>query len=294
MASSNPRIKYELSGRHRPLPPLNGKRLIVHVALNIEHWPFDRPMPRTILTPPHGKALIPDVPNFSWVEYGMRAGMPRILDMMSERGLAGGAIINASVIETYPSCAEALLEAGWEFVGHGYKQRALPLEDDEADVIRSSLQILRDFSGQKVRAWLGPALAETDNTPELLMENGVDCVHDWVLDEVPCWLTTDRGPMIALPYSFELNDVPVYAIEHNSSAALYDRVVDTLAQFESEMEAQPKVMTLALHPHLIGVPHRAVHLARILDLLMARDDTVFVTSSTIAEWFSSARQSEAV
>lgn len=287
---SNPRIPYEMSGRHRPLPPLNGKRLLVHVALNVEHWPFDRPMPRTVLPPPHGKGQGPDVPNFSWVEYGLRAGMPRILDMMGERGLTGGALLNASVVETYPACAEALLEAGWEVVGHGYTQRALSFEDDEAEVIGRSLEILRRFSGQRVRAWLGPGLAETEHTPDILMEHGVDCVHEWVLDDVPCWLRTKHGPMIALPYSVELNDVPVYAIEHGPSAALYDRVVDTLAQFEGELAVQPKVLTLALHPHLIGVPHRAVHFARILDLLLDRDDTIFVTSSTMADWFAAASQ----
>ncbi len=291
---SNPRIPFALSGRHRPLPPLEGKRLIVHVALNVEHWPFDRPMPRTILPPPHGKGEGPDVPNFSWVEYGMRAGMPRLLDMMAERGLVGGALLNASVVETYPQVAEALLEAGWEFVGHGFTQRALSFEADEAEVIGRSLKILRDFSGQRVRAWLGPGLAETERTPDLLMENGVDCVHEWALDDVPCWLRTVHGPMIALPYSLELNDVPVYAVEHGPSDALYHRVVDTLAQFEGELAAQPKVLTLALHPHLIGVPHRAVHLARVLDLLLERDDTIFVTSSRMADWFAGASRPEAI
>ena len=214
--------------------------------------------------------------------------------MMGERGLTGGALLNASVVETYPACAEALLEAGWEVVGHGYTQRALSFEDDEAEVIGRSLEILRRFSGQRVRAWLGPGLAETEHTPDILMEHGVDCVHEWVLDDVPCWLRTKHGPMIALPYSVELNDVPVYAIEHGPSAALYDRVVDTLAQFEGELAVQPKVLTLALHPHLIGVPHRAVHFARILDLLLDRDDTIFVTSSTMADWFAAASQSGTV
>lgn len=290
--TSNPRIDYGLSGRHRPLPPLDGKRLIVHVALNVEHWPFDRPMPRTLLPPPHGAGKGPDIPNFSWVEYGMRAGMPRILDIMADRGLVGGALLNASVVKTYPQCADALLEAGWEFVGHGMIQRALSHETDENAVIAQSLGILREFSGQRVRAWLGPGLAETEDTPELLMSNGVDCIHDWVLDDVPCWLRTKHGPMIALPYALELNDVPIYAVQQAQSSAIYDRVVDTLAQFESELNVQPKVLTLALHPHLIGVPHRSIYFAKVLDLLLERDDTVFVTSSKMADWFADVSSPE--
>jgi peptidoglycan/xylan/chitin deacetylase (PgdA/CDA1 family) len=286
---SNPRVPYALADDRAALPPLDGKKLIVHVALNVEHWPFDRPMPRTVLPPPLGKAHVPDVPNFAWVEYGLRRGVPRIVAMMRDRGLVGGALLNASIVETYPACADLLIGAGWEVVGHGDIQRPLPFEDDETAVIARSLDVLRRHSGQRVRAWLGPGLAETVHTPDILMAHGVDCVHDWVLDDVPCWMTTAHGPMIALPYSVELNDVPVFAIGHAPSAALHDRVVDTLRQFEGELATQPKVLTLALHPHIVGVPHRAVHLARTLDMLLARDDTVFVTSSAMADWFAAAR-----
>lgn len=291
---SNPRIPFQISGQQSPLPLLNGRSLLVHVALNVEHWPFDRPMPRTVLPPPHGKGSGPDVPNFSWVEYGLRAGMPRILDMMRDRGLTGGALLNASVVNTYPQLAEALLQDGWEFVGHGMTQRALSHEADEEAVIAESLSILREFSGQSVRAWLGPGLAETETTPEALMRNGVDCVHDWALDDVPHWMHTGEGPMIALPYSLDLNDVPIYAIGNEPSSAMFDRLADTITQFDNEGSRAPRVLTLALHPHLIGVPHRALFFGRMLDLLLERNDVSFVTSSQMADWFSAARPAPGV
>lgn len=285
----NPRIPFQISGASGPLPKLNGRSLLVHVALNVEHWPFDRPMPRTVLPPPHGTGSGPDVPNFSWVEYGLRAGMPRILDMMRARGLKGGALLNASIVQTYPQLAEQLLADGWEFVGHGLTQRALSQENDEEAIIAESLHILRTFSGQAVRAWLGPGLAETGKTPEVLMRHKVDCVHDWVVDDVPHWMATAEGPMIALPYTLDLNDVPIYAIGNEPSSAMYDRLADTLAQFDAEAFSAVRVLTLALHPHLIGVPHRALYFGRMLDLLLARDDVDFVTSSQLADWFSAAR-----
>src|SRR3974390_3532335 len=76
---ANPRIPYVLSSARAPLPPLRGKRILVHLVVNVENWQFDQPMPRTIITPPHGRETVPDVPNFSWADYGMRAGLPRIL-----------------------------------------------------------------------------------------------------------------------------------------------------------------------------------------------------------------------
>ena len=59
-----------------PLAGLDGRPILVHLVVNVEHWPFDQPMPRTILTPPHGIGNVPDVPNFSWAEYGLRCGLP--------------------------------------------------------------------------------------------------------------------------------------------------------------------------------------------------------------------------
>ena len=56
---------------------------------------------------------------FSWVEYGMRAGFPRILDALQRRKLPTSTTVNARVIDVYPRVAEAMLEAGWEFMGHG-------------------------------------------------------------------------------------------------------------------------------------------------------------------------------
>ena len=39
---------------------------------------------------------------------------------------------------------------------------------------------------------------------------------------------------------------------------------------------------------MLGVPHRAYYLEKAFDLLMRRRDTVFVTSSQIADWFLAA------
>ena len=78
----NPRVPHELSSNRKKLPPPNGKPLIVHVVMNIEYWPFDKNMPRGILPPPHGKSSDPpDLPNYSWVEYGMRVGLPSLFKL---------------------------------------------------------------------------------------------------------------------------------------------------------------------------------------------------------------------
>lgn len=285
----NPRIPYEMSSARAPLAPLNGKRLIVHLAMNIEYWPFDRPMPRGIIPPPHGaQPSPPDIPNYSWVEYGMRAGMPRLIKMFSDRGLKASAFINAQVADIYPALLEAVVEHGWELVGHGWFQQTLKQAEDESEVIRRSLDRLQQVNGLRPRAWLGPGLAETENTIDILKQEGVEFVHDWALDDLPVWLRSKGGPMVGLPYTFELNDVPIYAVQHGSSDELLKRVKATLAVYDRELAEQTRIMTFGLHPHIVGVPHIAHHLEQALDILVNRDDTVFVTSSEIGDWFIEA------
>ena len=182
----------------------------------------------------------------------------------------------------------AVTDAGWELVGHGWFQQSLKQADDEADVIRRSLDRLEKAGGTRPRAWLGPGLGESPNTPDMLKAEGVEFLHDWALDDLPVWMRTKHGPMVGLPYTFELNDVPVYAIQSGSSDEYLKRVEATLAMFERELSLQPRVMTLALHPHIIGVPHIAYQLEQVLDLLQARNDTIFMTSSAIGDWFKAA------
>ena len=171
----NPRVPYQLGSNRTPLTPLDGKSLIVHVAMNIEYWPFDRPMPRGIIPPPHGAPPAPpDIPNYAWVEYGMRSGMARLLKMLGDRNIKASAFINAQVADVYPELVNAIVEQQWELVGHGWFQQTLKQAEDETEIIRRSLDRLEKVNSIRPRAWLGPGLAETLDTVDILKAEGID------------------------------------------------------------------------------------------------------------------------
>lgn len=289
MTVPNPRIPFRLEGDEAPLPAFRGKRVIVNVAVNVEYWPFDQPMPRAILPPPHGIRAVPDVPNFTWVEYGLRVGMKRLLDLCRALGIRASNLSNAQICTHYPRLAEAMLAAGWEFVGHGLYQKALATVEEDEAWVRDSLAIMRRFSGQPVRAWLGPGLSEKADTPEVLKRHGVDFLHDWLLDDAPVWMTTAEGPMVSIPYTVELNDVPVYVVANHDSAALAGRIRDTMAFYARTGFDRTRVMTIALHPHVIGVAHRMESFAAAMADLARHEEVAFATSSEIGAWFTALR-----
>ncbi len=293
---ANPRVPYRLSGERAPLAPMKikgvAKPLMVHLVLNVEHWQFTEPMPRKIVTPPHGKETEPDVPNFSWADYGMRAGMPRIMEAFARRGVCASTACNAGVIDAYPQAAEAMRTAKFEFIGHGMHQKSLNhaldgKQTDEGALIQACIDKLAAFTGERPRGWLSPGLRETYDTPDILKACGLDYVCDWVIDDLPDWMTTKHGALMAMPYNLEINDSIIYAVEKHASPEMYRRLADTVAAFEPELTQQPRVLALGLHPHLIGVPHRIGYLHKMLDLLLQRDDVVFVQGRQIADWFHS-------
>ena len=288
----NPRIPYQMSSDRPRLAPLNGKPLMVNPVVAIEYWPFDRPMPRGILPAPHGRASEPpDVANYSWVEYGMRCGLPRLFDVLGRRSIKASAWMNAQCADVYPSAAERAASAGWDFVGHSWFQRSLKEVEDEEVEVRRSLERLEKLTGKRVRGWFGAGGGETVRTPEVLKRCGLEFTHDWLLDDLPCWMTTAEGPLLCLPYTWEINDVPMWAVQGQSSDELLKRLTATLDVLGREVETNPRVLSIGLHPHIAGVPHRIYYLEKALDLLMSRADTIFVTSGEIADWFVGADKS---
>src|ERR1700692_2157133 len=106
-------------------PPLKlpgGARLIFWTIVNLEVWDIGKPMARQVLAPPTGQTMLPDVPNWSWHEYGMRVGVWRFFDLFKRLDIRPTLAINARVCEDYTRVAEEARSARWEFMGHAYDQ----------------------------------------------------------------------------------------------------------------------------------------------------------------------------
>src|SRR5215467_1074527 len=64
-----------------------GARLVLWTIVNLEVWEIERAMARQVLPAPTGVPLLPDVPNWSWHEYGMRVGVWRFFQLFETRGI---------------------------------------------------------------------------------------------------------------------------------------------------------------------------------------------------------------
>jgi len=283
------RVEYSAIVDRAPLRLPGGKTVAVWPLVTVEVWDPDGPMPRTILTPPQGLRVIPDVPNWSWAEYGARIGFWRMKAALDRRGIKAVFCINASVIDRYPRICEAALESGWEFMGHNIVQKPMHAMENEAEAIEGSVAAIEKFAGAKPRGWMGPGLTETHDTPELLVRAGIEYTADWVLDDQPTVIKTEAGPLYSVPYSVEVNDVVLMVGEHRPTAELYDRAMATCERYLAEGPDQARVLALACHPYLHGVPHRIGSYEKCLNDLAAKPGIMFTTGGAILDWYKAAR-----
>ena len=203
-----------------------GARIVVWSIVNLEVWDIAKPMARQVLPAPTGQVLLPDVPNWSWHEYGMRVGVWRFFRLFEKLGIAPTLSINARVCQDYERVAQQAHDAGWEFMGHSWEQGPIHKEPDQAAMIARSMDEIERFTGKRPVGWLGPGLTQTLETPELLAAAGVQYIGDWVYDDEPTTIHTERGPLVTLPYTVELNDIPMMLVQHHESDYLLKRAID--------------------------------------------------------------------
>jgi len=270
-------------------PPLrlpNGARLVFWTIVNLEVWDIARPMARQVLPAPTGQSLLPDVPNWSWHEYGMRVGVWRFFRLFRELGIRPTLSINARVCEDYARVAQEAKDQGWEFMGHAYEQGPIHLIKDQRAMIHRTLEILERFTGTRPLGWLGPGLTQTLETPDLLAEAGIRYIGDWVYDDEPTIIRTRHGPLVTLPYTVELNDIPMMLVQHHESEYLLRRAIDQFDRLYEEGKERAKIFSLAIHPYISGQPHRIKYLEKIYEYARRFEGVEFWTGAQILQWFN--------
>ena len=282
------RIPYSAIVDRKPLPLPEGARIAVWTIVNVEEWSIDRPMPRTVLSPPFGQPLLPDLPNWAWHEYGMRVGFWRFCEVLQKFGIQPTLAINGSVCRSYPRVAKAALDAGWEFMGHGFVQRPMHHVEDQRAAIRDTIAAIREFTGKAPRGWESPGLTETEVTADLLAEAGIEYVADWVLDDQPCVIRTTSGPLVSIPYTVEMNDIAMMALQHHPSQEWLQRGIDHFERLYAESERITRVMAVSIHPYITGAPHRIGYLERLYEHMQAHPGVLMWTGEQILDWYKDA------
>jgi allantoinase len=254
-----------------------GKRLAVFVCSNIEYFAYRAGLG----VDPSGADRPQSQVNYAWRDYGNRVGIWSYLDLLDEFGLPGAHNVNAAVLEYCPDIVERLTGRGDEYVGHGRtnaERQDMLWEADEARLIGEATEIITRLAGKRPEGWLGPGLAESRVTPDLLKEAGYRYVMDWPLDDQPVRMRTRSGPILSVPYPTELNDLPALVNRHHTGRQFAEMIIDQFDEMLEQSRKYPLVFAVAVHPFIIGQPFRLRPFRDAIRHIMRHRDVLWITT----------------
>lgn len=260
-----------------------GKRLALHLSLNIEHFRFGAGSGNDYAVSQPGL----NVRSYGWRDYGNRVGALRLLELADAYDLRYGLLVNSDVYSYCPGLIERFSSKGHEVVGHGRtnSERQIDMsEEEEIECLREVTATIRDREGVSPKGWLAPYICQTGRTLDLLKENGYDYMMDWPLDDQPIWFKTRHGRILSIPYSHDLNDSIELVSRRTPSQSFCDNLIDQFDEMLEESKRRPLVMCIVLHSFVLGQPYRLRQFRKVIEHIVAhRDDIWLATPGQIAD-----------
>lgn len=222
--------------------------------------------------------------NESNYQYGLKAGAPRIMRLLRDRGMPATFTAAALALERAPDLARQIAADGHETCSHGWRwvHQFQMEEDTERDFIQRAIASIEKTTGTRPYGWLSRYLL-TKNTRRLLVEEGFTYHMDDYSDDIPFWDKTYAKPIVILPYTLDSNDMKMWTAPSLTPSDWLEYTIDTFEWLYREGADAPRMMSLGVHLRIIGRPGRIGYFERFLDHVAAKPDVWIATRKAIAD-----------
>jgi peptidoglycan/xylan/chitin deacetylase (PgdA/CDA1 family) len=206
----------------------------------------------------------PDFRTWTQREYGNRTGIFRVLDVLDRYQIKAGVAVNAMSAERYPFLVDQFKKRNYEFIAHGVSANRMlssrMSEAEEKQEIATAIAAVEKAAGKKPSGWLGQEYGESQRTPKLLADAGLDYVLDWPNDDQPYAMKVGKK-FLSMPNQPEWDDVQQLWLRRINTTRYPDLVGDA---FELLHKEGGQVFSLSIHPWLMGMAHRIKYLDEAL------------------------------
>ena len=276
MLKTHGRYEYSAITERKDYSWPGGKRLAVHLSLNVEHFAFGEGLGNDYAAP----HPLPNQRSYAWRDYGNRVGAWRLLELADAYDLPYGLLVNTELYDYCPQLVAAFSKRGDEIVGHGRtnaERQADMSEDEERACITEAAATIEKHEGRRPAGWLAPYISQTRNSPDLLRAAGFRYMMDWPLDDQPVWFRTAHGPILSIPYAHDLND-SFECVQRTTPSQLYcENLIDQFDEMLEESARRPLVMSLVLHSFILGQPHRLRRYRTVIEHILRQRDKIWLT-----------------
>ncbi|NQV45403.1 MAG: polysaccharide deacetylase [Rhodospirillales bacterium] len=263
-----------------PVPWPNGARCAVAFTFDMDADSF--------LHLTHPDDSYRRVATTSELQYGPMVGVPRILDLYQRYNLKQTFYIPAWCIEQYPDTVDAIVKAGHEVGHHGYLHEhpnERPL-DEERYWLQRSIDVIERHTGKRPRGYRAPLYKFSENTLDLLLEEGFDYDASLMGDDVPYLIKSEKGQMVELPSYWGLDDWPPYV--HMSDIDFMMPIKapsEAITAFRDEFDAAWEsggLWVAVWHPFVTGRLARLRAVEGLLQYMLEKGDVWIASMEEIA------------
>jgi peptidoglycan/xylan/chitin deacetylase (PgdA/CDA1 family) len=239
-------------------------------------WPKDRPLAVSVSVMlegweapdapgmgPMGNVLRPgtvDLQARSWADYGAKVGAWRLLDLLDQQETKAVFYTSGVVARQYPALPAAIVGRGHSVSAHGWSQGTLPAyltaEQEAADIARCAA-VIKETTRSAPAGWLSPRCTPSERTARLLAEQGFRFHAEMFDSDLPYRIETDSGSLVGVPFTMEVNDMPLY-VRHGNEPDAFTRTLSRIVEGWPRLGSPFACLDITLHAHVFGRPYGAL------------------------------------
>jgi peptidoglycan/xylan/chitin deacetylase (PgdA/CDA1 family) len=254
------------------------KPLALSVSVMLEGWTDDAapgigPMGNPL------KAGVLDLQARSWAEYGPKVGAWRLLEILERLKLRSVFYVSGIVAERYSELMRAIADAGHVVAAHGWSQHIIPsyqTDAEEAHDLARCVAAIEKSAGARPMGWLSPRCTPSPRTSELLARSGFDWHADFFDSDLPYRHTTAAGSIAAVPFTMEVNDMPLY-VRYGSEPDAFTRILERIVSNWPRLGRPAGCLDITVHAHVFGRPFGAIEFMNSLETARRYSDWAWLT-----------------
>jgi len=224
-------------------------------------------------------------------QYGSRAGMPRILDLLKRYDIKASFFVPGVVARLYPDEQTRTVAEGHEVGMHGWiHERTSPLEEDvERELMQRAFDTLTKATGRQPVGVRAPSWDFSANTLKLIREMGLLYDSSLMADDEPYELVEDGEPtgVVELPVEWIKDDAPYLNMARFEAVRPYTPPSAVLEIFRREFDGAVRengLFLLTMHPHIIGHRSRFAILEELVQHMRGTAGVWFATHEEVARY----------
>ncbi len=228
----------------------------------------------------------PDLPMRKWYEYGIKEGVPRLLDLWDAKGVKVTSHMVGQAVERHPELAREIVNRGHEAAGHGQTwtpQYSMSPDEERADY-ESSAATIETITGSRPLGFNAFWLRGTPTTLEILQDLGFLYHIDDISRDEPFTVTVRGRPFGVVPYTIRNNDIVRF---DNPALTVADYTAELKAEFDQlyeEAAHRRRMMSISTHDRISGTPARVRLLGEFIDYAKGHPGVAFMRKDDIARW----------